>query len=184
MTAPHDGGRATRGSCVIVAMLLVGSGCTDRPYGGPAEQAANACKMLGPKALSGALIGGVAGAGAGAAVGAAAGGGRGAGIGALAGLGVGLIGGLVVGHGIDQRDCQAARLALQQMGAAGTGQAVSWADPATGSHGVYVPTSGDFTANGRICRNIRADWYIKNHQPVTGDDGIVCRTQDGDWERA
>jgi predicted lipid-binding transport protein (Tim44 family) len=167
-------------------MLVVSGmtgGCTNRPYSSPQEQAANACQALGPKALSGALIGGLGGAAAGAAIGGAAGGGRGAGIGALAGLGAGLIGGFVVGKQLDQQDCIQAQAALQQVGSAGVGQAVYWTNPATGSHGAYTPVSATYDANGQVCRQVRADYYMKNHQPVTGDTGVVCRTPEGDWVR-
>jgi hypothetical protein len=44
-------------------------------------------------------------------------------------------------------------------------------------------TGAEYTQNGQVCRPIRADYYMKNHDPVLGDSGVVCRTPSGDWER-
>jgi hypothetical protein len=172
-------------SVVVVSLAAAGvtSGCTNRPYANAQEQAQNACASLGPKAMSGALIGGLAGAAGGAAIGAAAGGGHGAGLGALAGLAAGALAGGVIGNQADTRDCIEAQQALQQVGMVGVGQPVSWSNAATGSHGSYTVTGAEYTQNGQVCRPIRADYYMKDHQPVVGDTGVVCRTPSGDWQR-
>lgn len=176
--------RTALASCAVLAIAAaVGTGCTNRPYASAQEAAQNACASLGPKALSGALIGGLAGAAGGAAIGALAGGGRAAGYGALAGLAAGLLVGGVAGNQADQRDCQEAQIALQQMNTARVGQPVYWSNAATGSHGTFTPVSATYEANGQICRQIRGDYYMKDHQPVTGDTGVVCRTPNGDWQR-
>jgi uncharacterized membrane protein len=65
-----------------LATISLTAGCTTQPYTSPQQQAQNACQAFGPKALSGALIGGLSGAAGGAGLGAIAGGGRGAAIGA------------------------------------------------------------------------------------------------------
>jgi surface antigen len=165
---------------VLVAFLL--AGCI-RQYATPEEAIKDACSAFGPKALSGALIGGAAGAASGALIGAAAGGGRGAGYGALAGLVVGSIAGAIAGNIVDKQDCQQAQLALQQMESAKVGVPVQWQNYASGSSGSYTPMTDATSVNGHVCREIRADYYIKNHEPVTGDPGLVCRTADGDWAR-
>ena len=173
--------------CVSVVLTIAGCslivGCANRQYATPEEAIQNACSAFGPKALSGALIGGVAGAAGGAAIGAAAGGGKNAGYGALAGLAAGLLTGAIIGNITDQKDCQQAHLALQQMNAAATGTRLTWANNASGSYGAFTPVSDAKTVNGHICRDIRSDYFIKNHQPVTGEPGLVCRTTGGDWAR-
>jgi surface antigen len=153
-----------------------------RQYATPEEAIKDACSAFGPKALSGTLIGGVAGAAGGAAIGAAAGGGREAAIGALAGLTVGLIAGAIAGSTADKKDCQQAQIALQQMNTAATGSRISW-NSASGSYGAFTPVNEPTKINGHVCREIRSDYYLKNHQPVLGEPGMVCRTAEGDWAR-
>lgn len=168
---------------LVGLMAALTAGCTDRPYSSPQEQAQNACQAFGPKAMSGALIGGAAGAAGGAAIGAVAGGGRGAGYGALAGLAAGLITGGIVGNSADQRDCAQAQIALQQIATQPIGQPVIWRNPQSGSSGSYTPVSDFTTVNGRVCRQVRADYNIASRQPVNGEPGLVCRTPTGDWQR-
>jgi surface antigen len=168
---------------LLTAVALLAGGCAGQQYATPEEAAANACSAFGPKALQGTLIGGAAGAAGGAALGAAAGGGRGAGVGALVGLGVGLLAGAVTGNMLDKRDCREAQLALQQMSTLPTGQFVAWSEPTTGSRGTFTATTAPYDNNGRVCRQIRADYYVHNHSPVIGDTGIICRAPNGDWAR-
>jgi surface antigen len=168
---------------VLVLACNVIAGCANRQYATPEEAIKNACSAFGPKALSGTLIGGAAGAAGGAAIGAAAGGGRDAAIGALAGLLVGAVVGTIAGHVADGKDCEQAHLALQKMNTTPTGVQVAWNNSASGSYGSYTPISDATTINDHVCREIRADYFIKNHQPVTGETGLVCRTPDGDWAR-
>jgi len=158
------------------------SGCAHN-YATPEEAAKDACSAFGPKAMSGALIGGALGAGTGAAVGGSSGNGKEAAAGALVGLLVGVIAGAVAGNIADKGDCEQAKLALQQMEATPTGTAITWNNPASGSHGTYTPVSDTKTINGHVCREIRADYYLKNHQPVDGEPDLVCRTDSGDWAR-
>lgn len=164
-----------------IPLTLMTTGCTDQAYTSPEQQAQNACRALGPKTLSGALIGGVGGAGTGAAIGALAGGGKGAGIGALAGgvLGVGI--GLLEGHHLDAQDCQQAQIALQQVRYTDVGQAVSWANPATGSYGSYTPLSTETVQpSGQLCRQVRQDSTIKNHA-ATSQIELTCRDANGNY---
>jgi surface antigen len=90
--------------------------------------------------------------------------------------------GALAGHTADQRDCQAAQAALQRMNAASIGTRIAWSST-TGSYGAVTPVSDERTVNNRVCREIRADYYIKNHAPVLGEAGLVCRTENGDWAR-
>ncbi len=169
-------------AAVLISATLLG-GCAQN-YDTAQQAAASSCSALGPRAMSGALIGGAVGAGAGAGIGALAGGGRGAAIGALGGLVIGAIAGLAEGHNLDARDCAAAQTALQRVGTIPTGQTVSWSDPNTGSHGLYVPVSDRYAAPGNeICRRIQASYYINGRAPVEGDTGVVCRKPNGDWFR-
>ena len=110
----------------LVAVVLV-SACA-QSYNSPQQAAEASCSALGPRAMSGALIGAAAGAGAGAGIGALAGGGRGAAIGAIGGLLVGTIAGLVEGHQLDAHDCATAQVALQSIGNILTGQSVPWVE--------------------------------------------------------
>ncbi len=159
---------------------LLSSGCA-QPYGSPQEAAANACRALGTKALSGALIGGLGGAAGGAAIGALAGHGRGAAIGAGAGALAGILGGLVVGNQLDRDDCAQAQVAMAQAAQDPTGVGVTWHSP-TGSYGTYTPVSAAFTQNGQACRQFHSTAVITGHAPVE-DSGVTCRDATGDWHR-
>lgn len=172
----------------FLVLLTVGSffstslgGCA-KHYNSPQEAAAKACGSFGPRAMSGAAIGAAAGAGAGAAIGAAAGrNGKDAAIGALAGLLVGAIAGAVKGNELDARDCAAAKVALQQIGNTPNGNAVNWSSP-SGSRGSFTPVSDTFQGPAdQPCRKIQADYYMKGHEAVQNDAGLVCRNADGDW---
>lgn len=173
---------ASWGAAALLATVTL-AGCAQN-YSSPQQAAANSCTALGPRAMSGALIGGAAGAGVGAGIGAAIGGGRAAAIGALGGLVVGAIAGLAEGHHLDVEDCAVAQAALQRVGTAPLGQRVAWSDPKTGNHGVYVPVSDRYALpGGKICRKMQASYYMDGHAPVEGDTGIVCRTPNGNWAR-
>lgn len=163
-----------------VATTLPTAGCTNRPYASPEEQAQNACHAFGPKALSGALLGGVGGAAAGAGIGALAGGGRGAAIGAGVGALAGLFGGLAIGSNMDARDCAQAQQALAQVQYARLGQPVTWSSP-SGSHGSYTPLSAEYqTSGGQICRKVNQDVTLAGHAATSGNV-ITCRTPDGNY---
>lgn len=167
---------------VLVAMVCL-SACANKQYASPEEAVKNACSSLGPKAMSGALIGGAMGAAGGGLLGAAAGhSAQSTAIGAGVGLLAGIIVGASAGHNLDQRDCQQAQLALQQMQTLPTGQSASWSSP-TGSHGTVTAFSDDYENGDRVCRRVRSDIYIEGHTPVYGDEGIVCRDANGDWAR-
>lgn len=171
---------AVRATAISLALLM--SGCADRPYNSPEEQAHNACQALGPKTLSGALIGGLGGAAGGAGLGALAGGGKGAAIGAGIGVLAGLIGGAIVGNQIDKRDCYEAQLALQQIRYKDVGQVAAWNNTATGSSGSYTALTPESAyANGRICRQVRQDTTLKDQAP-TSQMLLTCRTADGNYE--
>lgn len=185
-------GRMTLASTLVfpVSILLPVSlgGCAQQ-YATPQQAASNACAVFGPRAESGALIGAAAGAGTGALVGGLAGhNGTDALIGAGAGLLIGALAGAAVGHNLDQRDCAAAQVALQQINNAPTGQAIPWNDTATGNSGSFEPTAAEYTdpTSGQICRPVSASYYMSGHQPVQGDTGNVCRDANGDyyWQTA
>ena len=162
------------------SLLCASTGCAPQ-YATPQQAAAAACSALGPRALSGAAIGGLGGAAGGAAIGAAAGRSRGAAIGAGVGLAAGLLSGLVVGHQLDQNDCARAQFALQQAAGAPVGQAAYWTSP-TGSRGAFTPTSDTFVQDGRFCRRLRSDVQLQGHAPVS-DVALACRTSEGDYVR-
>lgn len=168
--------------CIAVTPAILTTGCTERPYSSPQEQAMNACKAFGPKTLSGGLIGGLAGAGSGAAIGALAGGGKGAAIGAGAGALAGIIGGLVVGNQMDKRDCAEAQMALSQIGSHPIGYTVAWNNPATGSHGSYTPVTAEMpVSDGRVCRQVRQDTALKGYNP-SSQVVMTCRMPNGDYQ--
>jgi len=137
-----------------------------------------ACPALGPKAIIGAASGAAVGSGIGGAIG-----GKNRGMGAaLGGIGGGVIGG-AIGSALDQRDCQQAQLALQQMNSARTGQQIQWTDPATGNHGTFTPLSDPSkSADGRVCRQYNREAVTKDGQQTDGGVGVVCRNANGDWE--
>ncbi len=168
-------------SLVILPVSL--TGCAQQ-YATPQKAAADACSVFGPRATSGALIGGLAGAGTGALVGGLVGhNATDAIIGAAAGGLLGVVGGTMVGHNLDHRDCAAAQLALQQLDSTPTGQNLPWTDPSTGSYGSYTPTAAEYTdpTTNQVCRPVSADYYLSGHKPVLGETGNVCRDQNGDY---
>ncbi|MBN8890176.1 MAG: hypothetical protein BGP12_00090 [Rhodospirillales bacterium 70-18] len=157
------------------------AGCTNQPYTSPEQQAQNACRVFGPKTLSGAAVGMLGGAAGGASLGAIAGGRRGALIGAGIGALAGLISGLAVGHGFDQRDCAEAQTALAQMRHAHVGQSAYWTDPQTGSHGSYTALGAEYSVAGNnFCRRVRQDTTLHGQSPTT-QELVTCRTADGDY---
>ncbi len=181
MSAISSLGRLALASTLLLPMSL--GGCAQQ-YTTPQQAASNACSAFGPRATSGALIGGLAGAGTGALIGGLAGHSAGdALIGAAAGGLLGVVAGSAVGHNLDHRDCAAARLALQQIGNAPTGQLIPWSDPATGSKGSYMATAAEYTdpRSGLICRPVSNSYYLNGHQPVVGETGNTCRDANGDW---
>ena len=168
----------------LLSLVLVG-GCAQN-YGGLQQEASSSCRALGPRALSGALVGGASGAAFGASLGALAGHGNrnDVMIGALAGLLMGSAIGGVEGKRLDERDCTAAQLALQKIGNQPSGAVVDWKDASTGNHGAYRVVSDKYTASsGKICRRVQASYYMHGHKPVNGDPGIICRTPQGNWVR-
>jgi surface antigen len=168
---------------LCLAAIFSASACTNPQYSTPEEAIKNACSSLGPRATSGALVGGAAGALGGGLIGAAAGGNTQAtAIGAGIGLLVGVAAGVAAGHHLDQQDCQRAQIALQQMQTLPTGQMVAWYGT-NGSHGTITAASEQYEAGGHICRRIRSDIYLQGHEPVQGDAGITCRDANGDWAR-
>jgi surface antigen len=167
----------------LTAVALLGSltaGCAPQ-YNSPQQAAANACSALGPKAMSGALIGGLGGAAGGAGIGALAGGGRGAAVGAGIGAIAGVLGGYLAGGSLDQNDCAQAQIALQQAANGALNRPVSWRSP-TGSYGTYTPVSANFVQNGATCRRFQTNTVIHDHAPVD-DTGVTCRDANGDWRR-
>lgn len=176
----------------IGAGLLLLAACTNNggvtANGGGQTQVSQqsdnaACRLFGPKTVSYGLGGGVAGAGAGAAIGALAGQNlKSALIGAGAGLVTGLVAGGALGHNLDQRDCLAAQEALRQFEKAPSNVPVSWSSP-TGDHGTFTPIGTSFTnAQGQICRRERSS-FMGNGQQATDEEGVICRTDNGDWVR-
>jgi surface antigen len=136
------------------------------------------CPALGPKAVIGAAVG----AGAGAALGSSLAGNNRALGATLGGLGGAAIGGSV-GSALDQRDCQQAQLALQQMASARTGQPVPWSDSATGNRGTFTPLSDPTkTADGHICRQYHRVTVMSDGQQTDGGNGLTCRDAHGDWQ--
>ncbi len=170
----------------VLLSTLVLVGCAQE-YATPQVAEAASCRALGPRALSGTLIGAAGGAavGAGIASGVSNGNKRDTAVGALVGLLVGGAVGALEGKRLDARDCAAAQLALQKVGNESPGQVVRWSDPSTGNHGAYVAVAAHFrNSGGRICRRIQASYYMHGHSPVKGDPGIICRTTQGNWVRA
>jgi len=173
--------RAGAGFMAILFSAGLLAGCAPQ-YGSAQEAAASACNAMGPKALSGAAIGGLGGAATGAAIGGTTGSGRNAIFGAVAGLAAGVIGGLVVGNQLDQRDCAEARYALARMGDGRTGVVVGW-QSASGSRGQFTPISAArVEPNGRLCRQFTANTVLNGREPVQ-ETGTVCRDAQGDWQR-
>ena len=157
---------------VASATLVAGAIAAGCAYNSPQEQEANACRIIGPKAL----IGAAGGAAGGAAIGAAAGGGRGAAIGA----GVGLLAGALVGHVADQQDCQAAQQALAaNLAAARTGSYIAWNSP-SGHQGRYQVVSDSYAAHDSTdCRramSVPPPGSADAPQPL-----VACRQASGDW---
>jgi surface antigen len=162
-----------------LATISLTAGCTTQPYTSPQQQAQNACQAFGPKALSGALIGGLSGAAGGAGLGAIAGGGRGAAIGAGVGLLAGMFTGAAVGNQLDQRDCAQAQMALAELQAAPVGQPVAWHSP-SGSYGTYTATGQQYASNDTFCRPTNQSLTLKGRQ-TTQQSGEVCRLPNGDY---
>ncbi len=158
---------ATLSASLVAAGVL--AGCA---YSSPQQQEANACQVIGPKAL----VGAAAGAAGGAAIGAVAGHGRGAAIGA----GVGLLVGAIGGHVADQQDCQAAQQALAaNLAAARTGSTIAWNSP-SGHAGQYQVVSDAYQAHDSAdCRramSVPPAGSTQAAQPL-----VACRNQDGDY---
>lgn len=175
------------GVSAIVAGSLISatflSGCAQN-YASPHQAANRACSGIGPRALSGAAIGGLGGAAGGAALGGALGGRGGAEIGAGIGLLAGLAAGLAEGHRLDQQDCRAAQVALEAAARNPIGSAVPWKNPTSGNHGEFIATSSEFKHEGRICRRVQSSYYMKGHVPVKDQPGLICRTPQGKWQFA
>jgi len=165
----------------FVAMLAVSSsvlsGCATPP-GGAGQASGNSCAILGPKSLTGIGGGALAGAGAGALL-APKDRAKGALIGAL----VGAIAGAMIGKSLDNKDCEAAKLALRRLDTTPTGSQIAWANPDSGTRGTFTPTAdATIGSNGRSCRPVQRDVTFKDGTQTAGDTGIVCRTPNGDYE--
>jgi len=164
-----------------IPLTAITTGCTNRPYNSPQEQAQNACHAFGPKTLSGGLIGTLGGAAGGAGIGALASGGKGAAIGAGVGAFAGLLGGMIAGNQMDKQDCYQAQVALQQIRYTAVGQPVTWTNPATGSFGSYTPLTAETAqTNGKLCRQVRQDTTLKDHQ-ATSQVELTCRDANGNY---
>ncbi len=153
----------------LLAIPALLSGCA---YNSPQQQQANACQIIGPKTM----IGAVGGAAGGAAIGGAAGGGRGAAIGA----GLGLLAGALGGHIMDQQDCQAAQLALAtNLGVARSGGTIAWRSP-SGHQGQYRVISDPYAAHDSAdCRqamSVPAPGSNESPLPL-----VACRMPNGDY---
>jgi surface antigen len=163
-----------KAAAVLLPLAVLGTlpGCA---YNSAQEQEANACRIIGPKAM----IGGLAGAAGGAAIGAAAGGGRGAAIGA----GIGLLAGAIAGHVADSQDCAAAQAALKaEIMAARTNQTITW-NSRSGHTGQYLVTGDTYAAaGGAMCR--RAESVAPPGSGEPGKGVIVCRQPDGNYTYA
>jgi surface antigen len=144
--------------CLSAAILL------------PSIAHSQSCPALGPKMVVGAAVG----AGAGTALGGLLGGKNRALGAAVGGIGGGAIGG-AIGNALDQRDCQMAQAALQQMATARTGQPISWSDPATGNRGAFTPLANPTkSADGRFCRPYSRAAVTKDGQQMDGGSGVTC----------
>ncbi len=157
------------GLLLPLALAAAVSGCA---YSSPQQQEASACRIIGPKAM----IGAVGGAAGGAALGAAAGGGRGAAIGA----GIGLLAGVIGGHVADQQDCAAAQQALvANLEAARTGSTIAWQSP-SGHSGQYQVTSDPYadheSSDCRRAMSVPAPSSGEAAQPL-----VACRMANGDY---
>jgi surface antigen len=161
--------RRIRHGCCLVLLFGSLSACA---YNSPQQQETDACKIIGPKALVGAL-GGAAG---GAAIGALADGSQGAAIGA----GVGLLAGLVGGHIADQQDCQAAQKALaENLENARNGSTITWQSP-SGHSGQYQVSSDAFAAHDSTdCR--QAESVPPPGSSESAQSLVACRMPNGDY---
>ncbi|MCQ8277543.1 hypothetical protein NFI95_03640 [Acetobacteraceae bacterium KSS8] len=158
-----------RSLLLILPLAIAPAACA---YDSPQQQEANACRIIGPKAM----VAGLGGAAGGAAIGAAAGGGRGAAIGAVAGLLVGAIG----GHIADQQDCKAAQQALAaNLANVRNGQTINWTSP-SGHTGQYQVTSDAFAAHdSTYCP--RATSLQPPGSDAPGQPLVACRMPDGNY---
>jgi surface antigen len=59
---------------------------------------------------------------------------------------------------------------------------VVWENRATGNGGVVTPTASDYTPDGRPCREIRMDVYVKEG-PQAWTVSSACQRPDGTWAR-
>ena len=149
-------------------------GTTQNPD--PARQMEASCPFFSQKMLGGAAIGAVAGGAAKAATS------KNSSISDILQAGaVGAFAGGAIGKILDKKDCEAARLAMQQMATAKVGSPIAWRNPESGNGGTYVAKSAPTpNASGQLCRSY--------HQTVTlrdgtskEQDGTTCRDGNGDW---
>jgi surface antigen len=162
--------------CIVVVATGL-NGCAEMgARATPAERAQASCpffsqKMLGA-AAGGAAIGAVAGA---------ASGGRNRSQNILLGALIGALVGGSVGKALDHKDCEAARVAMQQMASAPVGTQVAWANPESGNRGTQTPTAeATVDSQGQLCRSYHETVYLKN-ATERQQDGITCRDANGDW---
>jgi surface antigen len=91
--------------------------------------------------------------------------------------------GAAVGKYLDNRDCEAAKVAMQKMETAKVNQPLAWTSPGTGNSGKVTPTSvsqRDARYSGKLCRSFRQEVTLKDGKKAT-DDGVTCRDDNGDW---
>lgn len=161
----------------VVLLPLTGCGQTMMSLSNstPQQQADATCKAFGANTVSGALIGGLLGGVAGAALG------KGKTGNIAAGAGAGLLAGALVGKALDARDCREATVALARMETAKVGMQLAWSNPDNGHSGIFTPTSDIKEENGRFCRMYKRDLLVDGKS--TTENGITCRTPQGDWEQ-
>lgn len=154
-------------------------GCATGPTGSsqePAQQMEASCPFFSSKMLQGAVIGG----GVGGAV--AAGTSKTQSTSdILKGVLFGAAAGGAIGKMLDKKDCDAARIAMQQMAAAKVGVPVAWRNPETGNGGTFVAKGPPMpTASGQVCRPYRQTLVLRDGTSKE-QEGTTCRDANGDW---
>ena len=160
-----------QGVLLTAGLALMLGGCVTTS----SQQSGGSCPIFGPKATVGVLGGAAAGAGLGAATGGDA-------KAIFVGAAIGALAGILVGGSLDRADCEQAKLALRRMDDTPTGTQIAWANPGSGNSGTFTPLSDTQQVGGRVCREYRRDIVMKDGKQTGGDQGIVCRNDQGDWE--
>lgn len=169
-----------------VMLTIISSAVAVMPFGGcatggahsqePAQQAEASCPFFSSKMLQGAVIGGAAGGAV------AAGTSKNKSTSdILTGIFVGAAAGGLVGKMLDKKDCDNARLAMQQMGGARVGAPIAWRNPESGNSGTFVATSPTAaSASGQLCRSYRQTLVLRDGKSKE-QEGTTCRDANGDW---